>query len=121
MLIRGVRSGTSRSPPTAWRAHPETGSNISPRWRESRPKSHSPEHPKTMDFECSKSCPSPNAERVWMKRVWIKDDEFGEILVCSKGDRPVLLLTDTLQMQTSPRVPPSLGVGITVEGSGKHA
>src|ERR1700686_5004887 len=52
------------------RVHPKIGSNISPRWRESRPKSHSPEHPKTMDFECSKSCPSPNSEDVWMTVVF---------------------------------------------------
>ena len=52
------------------RAHPRTGSNISPRWRESRPKSRSPEHPKTMDFECSKSYPSPNSEDVWMKMLF---------------------------------------------------
>jgi len=51
------------------RAPPRTGSNISHGWRESRPKSHSPEHPKTTIFECSKSCPSPNSEDVWMKML----------------------------------------------------
>jgi hypothetical protein len=48
--------------------------------------SHSPEHPKTMDFECSKSCPSPDSEHVWMKllTVWAAS---GLSVAVSRHDR----------------------------------